>query len=45
MEDQIYLWVAAGVAIMSEIVALVPSLKSNSVIQLILNIGKKLASK
>jgi len=44
MEGQVLLYVTAGVAILSELVAVIPSLKSNSVVQLIINIGKKLTS-
>ena len=42
MEANIYLWVAAAVAIMSEIIALVPAWKSNSIVQLVMNIGKRM---
>lgn len=45
MEADVVLWVAAGVAILSEVIALVPSLQSNSMIQLIMNIGKRIAGK
>jgi len=45
MENDIVLWIAAGVAIMSEVIALAPSLKSNSLVQLFMNLGKRLSGK
>lgn len=41
MEDQIIIYAAAAYAIASEIIGLVPKWKSNSVVQLIMNVFKQ----
>jgi len=44
MEAQIVLYVATAIAIVSELMAVIPALKSNSVVQLLLSLGKKLTA-
>lgn len=45
MEQDVYLWAGFVALILSEAIALMPRLKSNSVLQLVVNIAKRLSRK
>ena len=45
MEQDIYLWAGFVALILSEVIALIPKLESNSVLQLVVNIAKRLSRK